>query len=70
MIATCMNKFFVYHYASRYSLKLGQVFDGSNCIFLGKRYEENLRIIFDQWPRLYILSMLDVEAEIQILNGF
>ena len=36
-----------------------------------KRYEEKLRVIFDHWPNFtYILTMLDVEAEIQILNGF
>ena len=37
-----------------------------NLFFLTALYEENLKVIFDQWPKLG----LNVEAEILILNGF
>ena len=33
---------------------------------IGKRYEDNLRVIFDQWPKLNL--GFDVEPEIQILK--
>ena len=32
----------------------------------GKRYEDNLRVIFDKWPKLSL--GLDVRPEIQILK--
>ena len=35
--------------------------------YLGKRYEENLMVIFDQRLNLYLC--LNVEADIKILNG-
>jgi hypothetical protein len=33
----------------------------------GKRYEDNLRIIFDQWPKLHL--GLDALSNQKILNG-
>ena len=33
----------------------------------GKRYEDNLRVIFDQWPELHLL--LDALSNQKILNG-
>ena len=33
----------------------------------GKRYEENLRVIFDQWPKLHL--DLDAISNQKILNG-
>ena len=33
----------------------------------GKRYEDDLRIIFDQWPKLHL--GLDVRPEIPIVKG-
>ena len=33
----------------------------------GKRYEDNLRVIFDQWSKLHL--GLDIRPEIPILNG-
>ena len=37
-----------------------------NLLFFTAVHEENLKVIFDQWPKLG----LNVEAEILILNGF
>ena len=47
-------------------LELSPIFDDSCLHNLGKRYEDDLRNIFYQWPKLYI--GLNEEAEIQILN--
>ena len=33
----------------------------------GKRYEDNLRVIFDQWPKLHL--GLDALSNQKILNG-
>ena len=33
----------------------------------GKRYEDDLRVIFDQWPKLYL--GLDVLSNQKILKG-
>ena len=33
----------------------------------GKRYEDNLRVIFDQWPKLHL--GLDALGNQKILNG-
>ena len=33
----------------------------------GKRYEDNLRVIFDQWPKLHLGS--DALSNQKILNG-
>ena len=33
----------------------------------GKRHQDDFRVIFDQWPKLYI--GIDVQCEIQILKG-
>ena len=33
----------------------------------GKRYKDNLRVIFDQWPKLHL--GLDVLSNQKILNG-
>jgi hypothetical protein len=33
----------------------------------GKRYEDNLRVIFDQWPKLHL--GLDVLSNQKILDG-
>ena len=36
-------------------------------INFGKRYEDNLMVIFDQWPKLHL--GLDVLSNQKILNG-
>jgi hypothetical protein len=33
----------------------------------GKRYEDDLRVIFDQWPKLHLV--LDVQSNQKILNS-
>ena len=33
----------------------------------GKRYENNLGVIFDQWPKLHLV--LDALSNLKILNG-
>jgi hypothetical protein len=36
-------------------------------LYFGKRYEDNLRVIFDQWPKLHL--GLDALSNQKILNG-
>ena len=36
----------------------------------GKRYEDDLKVIFDQWPKLYLgLDVLSTLSNQKILNG-
>ena len=38
-----------------------------NLLNFGKRYEDNLRVIIDQWPKLHL--GLDVLSNQKIVNG-
>ena len=58
--------FFKSIFKALYLLKLGPFFVSWFPSF-GKRYGNDLRVIFYQWPKLCI--GLDVEADIQILKG-
>ena len=49
------------------SLKFDPSFDNTLHNF-GKKYKDNLMVIFDQWLKLQYLG-LNVEAKIQFLNG-
>ena len=39
----------------------------STLLNFGKRYEDDLRVIFDQWPKLHL--GLDALSDQKILNG-
>ena len=46
--------------------EISTMVDGTQLNF-GKRYEDNLRVIFDQWPKLHL--GLDALSNEKILNG-
>ena len=46
--------------------KISTIFNGTQLNF-GKKYEDNLRVIFDQWPKLHL--DLDALSNQRILNG-
>jgi hypothetical protein len=46
--------------------RISAMVNGSQLNF-GKRYEDNLRVIFDQWPKLHL--GLDALSNQKILNG-
>ena len=52
-ITTFINDYFSYSiiFEAHYLLNLGPIFDGSEHKF-GNRYEDNLIVIFYQWPKL------------------